>query len=380
MTLLIIFGMVLPWLLVGLAVWLGYQFLRQMGRVLLRLDALEQQLKQRSVPAPAQAPARPPAAPAGLPLAAEAPAFELPDLEGKPGTLAQYRGRKVLLIFFNPQCGFCTKMIPELAALPADPGPGVPVPLIVTTGKLEDNRRLFQEHAIRCPVLLQEQMTVASKYQVQGTPVGYLIDEHGKIASAMAIGKDALLQLSQGADTAAAGKEGQSKGKANRGLQASRINRAGLKAGTAAPAFRLPRLGGGELALEDFRGRRVLLVFSDPKCGPCDQLAPDLEKLHRQGSDVQILMIGRGDPEANRAKVTTLGLSFPVVLQRQWEISLLYGMFATPIGYLVNEDGILAADTAVGVEPILALLGVSAAAAASNNGEARPASLAGPHA
>ena len=110
MTLIIIFGVVLPWLLVGLAVWLSYQFLGQMGRVLLRLDALEQQLKQVLRPAPPQAPA----APGGLPLGAEAPAFDLPDLAGKPCALSSYRGRKVLLIFFNPQCGFCTQMIPDL--------------------------------------------------------------------------------------------------------------------------------------------------------------------------------------------------------------------------------------------------------------------------
>jgi hypothetical protein len=30
-------------------------------------------------------------------------------------------------------------------------------------------------------------------------------------------------------------------------------------------------------------------------------------------------------------------------------------MFATPIGYLIDEEGILLSDVAVGVEPILAL-------------------------
>src|SRR2546422_7287728 len=45
----------------------------------------------------------------------------------------------------------------------------------------------------------------------------------------------------------------------------SRLNRVGLKAGTPAPAFRLPRVDGGELTLEEYRGRCVLLVFSDPE-------------------------------------------------------------------------------------------------------------------
>ena len=28
-------------------------------------------------------------------------------------------------------------------------------------------------------------------------------------------------------------------------------------------------------------------------------------------------------------------------MQKQWEISLKYGMFATPIGYLIDERGIV---------------------------------------
>jgi hypothetical protein len=46
----------------------------------------------------------------------------------------------------------------------------------------------------------------------------------------------------------------------------------------------------------------------------------------------------------------------PVVLQRQWEISREYGMFATPIAYLMDEQGMIAAEVAVGVEAVLALM------------------------
>jgi hypothetical protein len=49
-------------------------------------------------------------------------------------------------------------------------------------------------------------------------------------------------------------------------------------------------------------------------------------------------------------------LSFPIVLQQKWEVSLQYAMFATPIGYLIDEEGILLSDVAVGVGPILALM------------------------
>lgn len=140
-------------------------------------------------------------------------------------------------------------------------------------------------------------------------------------------------------------------------LARSRLKRDGLKAGTQAPDFRLPRVDGhGELSLSEFRGQRVLLVFSSPHCGPCNTLAPELEKFHRAHPDLQVLMISRGEPKENRAKIKEHGLTFPVVLQQQWEISRLYAMFATPVAYLINELGIISHGVAVGVEPILALI------------------------
>ena len=58
----------------------------------------------------------------GIAIGMAAPDFELPDLTGVRHKLSEYRNRNVLLIFFNPQCGYCTKMAPELAALPEGGG------------------------------------------------------------------------------------------------------------------------------------------------------------------------------------------------------------------------------------------------------------------
>jgi peroxiredoxin len=127
------------------------------------------------------------------------------------------------------------------------------------------------------------------------------------------------------------------------------------------------------LSLAGRRGERVLLVFSDPDCGPCDELAPRLQELHLTRPDLQVLVISRRDADATRAKADALGLTYPIVMQKQWEISLKYGMFATPVGYLIDGQGVLLSDVAVGVEPILALADESARAAAaepSRNGSA----------
>lgn len=364
---LVVFGIILPWLVVGLGCWLGFQLVRQNGRILLRLEALEQQLSQLgAVPGPSLpvAPSRRPS----LPVGSAAPDFELPDLSGERKNLSQFRGQRTLLIFFNPSCGFCVKMAPDLAALPIDGAEGRPVPLVVTTGNAEANRQLVKEHGLRFPVLLQEQMEVASAYKAGGTPMGYLVDEEGNIASEIGVGAQALLTLANPANNAAATGNGHRVYKGNQSLADSHINRNGLGAGSPAPGFRLPRLDGGELSLEDYRGRRVLLVFSAPDCGPCSSLAPQLEQVHRHRPDVDVLMVSRGDAEANRQKITEHGLTFPVVLQKHWEVSRLYESFGTPIGYLINENGIIASNVAAGPEQILALL--SAAASSLSRKEA----------
>jgi peroxiredoxin len=237
---------------------------------------------------------------------------------------------------------------------------------VLSTGDPEKNRRFMQEHGVRCPVLLQRQMEVASTYRVSGTPIGYLIDEGGRITSEMAIGAQALLTLSQ-ATAPAAPVNGKKTPQGNRTLADSKLTRDGLRAGTSAPEFSLPLIPSGEVSLAGYRGKRLLLVFSDPHCGPCQVLAPRLEEVHRRRSDLEILMISRGDREENLAKLREHGLSFPVALQKQWEISLKYGMFATPIGYLIDKAGIITRDVAVGSDAILELASHARDLTGSNN-------------
>jgi peroxiredoxin len=99
------------------------------------------------------------------------------------------------------------------------------------------------------------------------------------------------------------------------------------------------------------------LVFTDPHCQPCDEIAPELARLHRQhqANGVALVMVGRGDAEENRKKAQQNGFDFPVVLQKKWELSRQYGIFATPVAFLINEAGIIARDVAIGADAILEL-------------------------
>ena len=356
---LLVLSIVLLWVIVGLVCWLLYQLVLQNGRILRRLETLEESVGGAETTATWTR-----SLVAGLPIGSLAPDFELPTVSGSRMTFSQWRGQRVLLIFFDPRCGFCRQMLPALAALPSDTAMGRPVPLILSAGDATENQKILEQYPLSGPILLREGTEVAVAYQVGATPTGYLIDEQGHIASELAVGAQELLVLAgeppaQAVEVPSLHSEtsqsGQRSRLGTRSLATSRLNRNGLSRGTRAPIFRLPHLQGGELSLLEYRGHSVLLVFSDPQCVPCDALAPELEQLHRHATDLQLIMISRGDREANRAKAAEHGLTFPIVLQRHWEVSRDYAMFATPIGYLIDEWGLIAADVAVGGEAILAL-------------------------
>jgi len=318
----------------------------QNGRVMLRLEALERQLREQDILPPEGQPLPP-----GLPAGSVPGDFSLPSLAGETVTLSQWRGRRVLLIFVHPGCGFSARFLAELAPLANAAGNLAAAPLFISRGDPGENRRWFEKHGVAFPVLLQEDSEVASLFQIPGTPTGYLLDENGTTASEMLMGAEPLMAALRPTG-AAASINGR---KFTRSLAESRIPRDGLKAGTSAPDFTLPSLQGADVSLKDYRGRRVLLVFSDPGCQPCHRVAQELERLHRRSNGLQVLMVSRGDRRANEEKAAEYGLTFPIVLQSHWEISRAYALFATPVGYLIDENGVILSSAAVGADPILKL-------------------------
>jgi peroxiredoxin len=323
------------------ATWLLLlQLLKQNGRLLLRLDDVEAILAEGAEQLPE-----------ALPVGTSFPDFRLPDLDGVEHGLDEFRGRKILLIHWGAQCGYCDVIAADLARLQPELRRGGTELVLVSMGDPEDNRAMLAEHGLDCTALLQELGGMLAPFETLGTPVAYLLDEDGRVASGLALGADEVVGLAREA--------GQLRQRlpSERPLRESRIEREGLKRGTPAPSFTLPTVDGGSLSLEDYRGRRVLLVFSDPGCGPCEELLPDLVALHGRLDEREsaLVMVGRGDLDENREKCTRYGIEFPVVLQHRWRLSRDYGIFATPVAFLISADGLLEADVAQGSNEILAL-------------------------
>jgi len=332
----------------------------------------------------------------GLPVGTPAPDFALQTLGGEERTLADYRGKPFVIAFFSDTCGYCKAMAPVIGQLDKKGRQLV----LVSHGDKAAHEKMAAENGWHSDVLLEPEYDVMMAYQMIGTPSGYLVDDEGRIASKVAIGADPVLDLlkadpiepdeadeaeeanensqgnghvrgsemvfgtpapSPGAEEAGAEPQAAATGTATalktRDVSESKVVRDGLPAGTEAPNFVLKDLDGKAHSLVDYRGKRVLLVFSDIQCGPCEAVSPGLVELaEKNRKKLQVLMISRGDEEDNRRKAEAFGFPFPVLRQKSWEISKLYGMFATPIAFLIDENGIIEKDVAAGPEPILDLI------------------------
>lgn len=122
----------------------------------------------------------------------------------------------------------------------------------------------------------------------------------------------------------------------------SRIGRDGLPPGRAAPDFALPSTGGSIVALADFGGRPRLVAFVQPGCGPCGEVVPALNAVHRRG-EVAVIAVASGEPADNRAWAERHGAEFPVLVQQHREVARRYEVFATPYAFVVDEQGRIAA-------------------------------------
>lgn len=326
---------------------IGYQAVLRYGRVLVRLRALEEQL-DRLVGRTGNT--------LGLPVGRVViEDFELAELRGGRMSFSQWRGCTLLLIFFDPTSGPCQQLVPSLAALTGQIANSQPLPVIVSTGDVETNLRVLHSQGVTCPILLQEDWEVGTLFDVRITPMAYLVDQEGRIAAPAAVGAAAILSLGSGDATTAPVRASTASPLATYAPRQVHPAQEGLAVGTRAPAVRVPRLEGGELSLAAYRGRRVLLVFWDPRHGPCLPLASRLEAIHRSSSALAIIVISRGSEQLNRDTAADLGLTFPIGLQRHWDVSREYAMFATPVAYLIDETGTITHDVTIGADAILAL-------------------------
>jgi hypothetical protein len=136
----------------------------------------------------------------------------------------------------------------------------------------------------------------------------------------------------------------------------------GLPLGEMAPSFELAGLGGQPVELDELldAGRGLILLFSDPGCGACEPLLPEIGRLQRDPeADPQPVVISLGEVESNLEKVAEHGLEL-VLLQEDFELARSFGITGMPGAVVLDREGRIASEPAVGGEAVSALLASAA--------------------
>ncbi|MGH3086726.1 MAG: MauE/DoxX family redox-associated membrane protein [Rubrobacteraceae bacterium] len=347
----IVFGLVVLGLL-GLQGWTLANLLRQNGRLLTRLDAMEKQLIDRSLiePAVEERPGSFDEQEAGLPMGSPAPDFNLPGLYGETRTLDSLRApdKPVLLFFTAPECGPCAAMLPEIGRWQREHSDEMTIALI-SRGSVEENRAKTAEHGVE-RVLSQEDWEVAEAYEVDRTPSAVLVNADGTIGGALMEGRNGVSRFVERLA------EGETPCPECGDFHAPATLESGPKAmevGEIAPEIELPDLGGQTVKLSDFEGGETLVVFWSPNCGFCRQMLPDLKEWEADPPKEapRLLLVSTGAVEANEA----MGFDSPVALDEGFAAGHAYGARGTPSAVLVDAEGNVASDLAAGAQSVLAL-------------------------
>lgn len=118
------------------------------------------------------------------------------------------------------------------------------------------------------------------------------------------------------------------------------------RAGFSAPDFTLDRLGGGQMALSELRGKAVIVNLWASWCPPCRAEMPAIEKVYRaykdQGFEVLAVNTTFQDSEADAAVFgRDFGLTFPILLDRTGAVSKRYLLMGLPTTFFIDRRGVI---------------------------------------
>ncbi|MEK6711568.1 MAG: TlpA disulfide reductase family protein [Nitrospinota bacterium] len=120
--------------------------------------------------------------PPGTPPLAD---FTLPDLEGKPRRLSEWRGKVVLLAFFATWCPLCNEEMPRLSELQKSyEARGFSV-LAVSIDQVGAGPvgRWTQERGLVFPILQDKSFSSRATHGVRFVPTLYLLDREMRLAA-----------------------------------------------------------------------------------------------------------------------------------------------------------------------------------------------------
>jgi thiol-disulfide isomerase/thioredoxin/uncharacterized membrane protein YphA (DoxX/SURF4 family) len=284
----------------------------------------------------------------GLPIGSPLPGFGLRRLSGGIVSSRELTesGKGALIFFVSPTCEPCQALLPEFSKWSSELSDRVRT-VFVTSGNDKDNLKKF-ESLDRSQIFIDDERRFALSVGGRWTPTALYVDRNGSIASHIAAGDIAIEELVEKIRSASLDTpftffaNGSHHGR-------------GLKIGVAAPEFSLNDIEGREIGKQNLIGKPTLVTFWSPSCPHCASFLDEFKKWERSRDESapNVILVSDGNLDEHRS----LGVGSPVVLDKGYKVAAKLGMFGTPSAVLIDKDGVIATETAVGAANIMALLG-----------------------
>jgi peroxiredoxin len=99
----------------------------------------------------------------------------------------------------------------------------------------------------------------------------------------------------------------------------------------------------------------TLAFFLSTTCGYCGEVVDQIRKWESSAdrNGTKAIMFSEGDVDTHK----NYGLSTPIVIDEGYKLSNNLGMFGVPSAVLIDEEGAIASETAVGGPMIWSLIG-----------------------
>jgi thiol-disulfide isomerase/thioredoxin len=127
----------------------------------------------------------------GVPVGAVSPSIELEALDGTLMELGRPSERDSLILFWNPDCGFCRGMHEDLVVWEQSINGHGPRLVVVSSGDAERTRA----DGFSSTVVLDPGFSAGEAFGAGGTPSAVLVGADGRVASNVAVGAQAVLAL-----------------------------------------------------------------------------------------------------------------------------------------------------------------------------------------
>jgi len=130
---------------------------------------------------------------APLPRPIPAPAFTLQDGDGKPVSLADYKGKVILLNFWGTWCPPCRQEMPSMERLYKRQHNKGFVVLAINQTETSEDVFIYTSQLSVTPtfkILYDKKSEVSAEYRVVGLPTTFLIDKKGIIRYRAVGGRD----------------------------------------------------------------------------------------------------------------------------------------------------------------------------------------------